>query len=687
MDIGTAGRLILMAALGASAWSLGASAEGARRNSRRLLLSGQRGLYAAGGLLVAAVALLLLALAIRDFSLLYVAGYTSRSTPRIFALTALWAGMEGSLLFWTAITGVYAVTAILVQSRRRPDLSGVAGAVLAGILAFFCGLLVFGANPFDAAPVVPRDGAGLNPLLQSPFMAIHPVLLYLGLTGFAVPFAFATAGLVTGRLDVRWFTSTRRWTVLAWSFLTIGILLGAAWAYTELGWGGYWAWDPVENSSLLPWLTGTAFLHSVMIQERRGMLKIWNVALVLTTYCLAIFGTFLTRSGLVTSVHTFSESAAGKYFLPFLGALAVGAFGLLGWRFEKLRSRRHLDSMASREAMFLFNNLFFVAIAFTVLWGTLYPVLVEALSGKKISVGPAFFNTVVTPMGLALLALTGIGPLVAWRRASAKSLKRQFLVPTAMGAAVIVSLAAGGLRSTGALFALGLCAFVASSTLGEFTKGALAHRRPGPLGPLKGLAIVVGRNRRRYGGYVVHLGVVLIFLGLSGSAFERTWVGEMKPGDSFALGRYSVRYDSSRIYSTPEKMVNMAVMEVSSDGQRVDTLRPQRNFHFAQRQPQSEIGLRTTLSEDLYLVLTQMDRSRTVTLRAWINPLVAWIWIGGAVMAAGMLILLSAKPPPLPKSAAAPARMPEPELAPERETVGVLAVKNRRAAKAGQGAS
>jgi len=562
--------------------------------------------------------------------------------------------MEGSLLFWTAMTSIYALTATLVQAKRRPDLTPAATAVFGVIIAFFLGLLAFGANPFQAASPVPLDGAGLNPLLQSPFMTIHPVLLYLGLTGFSVPFAFAMASLLTGRLDVRWFTSTRRWTVVAWSFLTIGILLGAAWAYMELGWGGYWAWDPVENSSLLPWLTGTAFLHSVMIQERRGMLKIWNVALVLTTYCLAIFGTFLTRSGLVTSVHTFSESAVGKYFLPFLGVLLVAAFGLLGWRFEKLRSRRHLDSIASREAMFLFNNLFFVAIAFTVLWGTLYPVLVEALSGKKISVGPAFFNTVITPMGIALLALTGIGPLVAWRRASGLSLRRQFAVPITVGAAVITSLAARGVRSTGALFALGLSAFVFTSTVSEFARGARAHRGPGMFGWAKGLARVVGRSRRRYGGYVVHLGVVLIFVGLSGTAFKQSWSGVMTPGQSFKIGAYSVKYDSSRSYSTPEKMVNMAIMKVSDSSGPVATLRPQRNFHFAQRQPQSEIGLRTTLSQDLYLVLTEMDRSKTITLRAWVNPLVAWIWIGGAVMAVGMIIILSGKPPEAPVSPAQP---------------------------------
>ncbi|MGI8426400.1 MAG: heme lyase CcmF/NrfE family subunit [Actinomycetota bacterium] len=667
MTIDSTGRLLLLVALGAAVWAGVASALGTARRNAKWTASGQRALVAAAGLVIVSTGLLLYALANRDFSLAYVAAYTSRSTPRSFTLTALWAGMEGSLLFWTAITSAYALTAVLVQTKRRPDLTPPATAVFGLIIAFFIGLLAFGANPFQAASPVPLDGAGLNPLLQSPFMAIHPVLLYLGLTGFAVPFAFAMASLITGRLDVRWFTSTRRWTVLAWSFLTLGVLLGSAWAYMELGWGGYWAWDPVENSSLLPWLTGTAFLHSVMIQERRGMLKIWNVALVLTTYCLAIFGTFLTRSGLVTSVHTFSESAVGKYFLPFLGVLLVAAFGLLGWRFEKLRSKRHLDSILSREAMFLFNNLFFVTIAFTVLWGTLYPVLVEAVSGKKISVGPPFFNTVVTPMGIALLALTGIGPLVAWRKATSLSLRRQFAGPITVGAAVIASLAARGVRSPGALFALGLSAFVATATLSEFARGARAHRGPGPFGWLRGLIRVVGRNRRRYGGYVVHLGVVLIFVGLSGTAFRQSWAGVMTPGQSFKIGSFSVKYESARSYRTPEKMVNMAVMKISDSSGPVATLKPQRNFHIAQRQPQSEIGLRSTLSQDLYLVLTEMDRSKTVTMRAWINPLVAWIWIGGAVMAAGMIIILSGRPPESPVSQPKPVSRDKPKQEPALE--------------------
>ncbi|MGH9195998.1 MAG: heme lyase CcmF/NrfE family subunit, partial [Acidimicrobiia bacterium] len=514
--------------LATACWATVAPLLAKRRRDSRLFTSGTRALYATGLLVAFACILLLVALYSRDFSIGYVANYSSRSTSAVYTFTALWAGMEGSLLFWTLMTCAYGGSAIALQRRSRADLVPVATSVLSGSVVFFLAMLAFAANPFAPSNPIPIDGGGLNPLLQSPFMAIHPVLLYLGFTGFVVPFAFASAALLEGRLDVRWFTSTRRWTVLAWGFLTVGIVLGAAWAYHELGWGGYWAWDPVENASLLPWLTGTAFLHSVMIQERRGMLKVWNVALILSTYTLAIFGTFLTRSGLLSSVHTFSESPVGKFFLPFLAVLVVGAFGLLGYRSDRLKSRRRLDSVLSREAMFLFNNLLFTAIAFTVLWGTLYPILIEATRGTEISVGAPYFNAVVIPIGLALLALTGIGPLVAWRKASAQNLRRQFTVPALGGGAAILALAASGIRSSAALLAFGLSAFVAVATIGEFVSGASAHRRVEGVGWIRALKRVVGRNRRRYGGYIVHLGVVLIFIGLAGAAFKQTWSGNLE---------------------------------------------------------------------------------------------------------------------------------------------------------------
>jgi cytochrome c-type biogenesis protein CcmF len=659
MDAGLVGRILLYAAIATSVWGAAASLLGKHRADARLAVSGRRGLYATTGLLVAATLWLVAALLRHDFSILYVAQVTSRSTPFPYPLTALWAGMAGSLLFWTLLTSLYASSAIAVQAPRRPELVGVATAVLSGILAFFAVILAFGANAFASASPIPLDGQGLNPLLQSPFMNIHPVMLYLGFTGFSVPFAFAVSALVSGRLDSSWFTSTRRWTVLAWAFLSVGIILGAAWAYMELGWGGYWAWDPVENASLLPWLTATAFLHSVMIQERRGMLKIWNVALILSTYSLAVLGTFLTRSGLLSSVHTFSESPVGKYFLPFLAVLVTGSFALLGLRLDRLRSKRHLDAAVSRESMFLFNNLVFVAIAFTVLWGTLYPVVVEAVTGQQVSVGPPYFNAVVVPLGLALLGLMGIGPLVAWRRASSRGLRRAFTLPLAAGVATIVALFAGGVRSAGAALAFALCAFVAVTIVSEFTRGTRAHRRAEGLSLPRALGRTLGRNRRRYGGYIVHLGVVLIFLGLAGGAFVQTWSGSVTKGGSFRVGAYTLRFDSIRLASTPEKLISEAVMDVSRGGTHVTTLRPQQNFHLAQRQQQSEIALRSTLVEDLYVVVNPLDPTTgTGTFRAWVNPLVAWIWLGGVVMALGMVVILTARPPagppePLPQEPSA----------------------------------
>jgi len=646
MDAGLVGRILLYAAIATSGWGAIASVLGRRRQDPRLAASGRRGLYATTGLLVAAVAWLGVALLRHDFSILYVTQVTSRSTRFPYSLTSLWAGMAGSLLFWTLLTSLYASSAIAVQAPRRPELVPVATAVLSGILAFFAVVLAFGANAFVSSSPIPLDGQGLNPLLQSPFMNIHPVMLYLGFTGFSVPFAFAVSALVSGRLDSSWFTSTRRWTVLAWAFLTVGIILGAAWAYMELGWGGYWAWDPVENASLLPWLTATAFLHSVMIQERRGMLKVWNVALILSTYSLAVLGTFLTRSGLLSSVHTFSESPVGKYFLPFLAVLAIGSFALLGFRIDRLRSNRHLDSAVSREAMFLFNNLLFVAIAFTVLWGTLYPVIVEAITGQQVSVGPPYFNAVVVPTGLALLGLMGIGPLVAWRRASARGLRRSFSPPMAAGVVAIVALFAAGVRSPGAALAVALCVFVTVTIVSEFVRGGRAHARAENLSFPSALFRTISRNRRRYGGYIVHLGVVLIFLGLAGAAFVTTWSGPLAKGDTFRVGAYSVRFVAVNLRSTPEKLISEAVMDVSRGGHHIATLRPQRNLHLAQRQEQSEIALRSTPVEDLYVVVSQIDPTTgNAVVRAWVNPLVTWIWIGGVVMALGMVVILTGRPP------------------------------------------
>jgi cytochrome c-type biogenesis protein CcmF len=623
--------------------------------------AGQRALRVAAALVVLAVAALLSALFSHDFSFEYVANYSSRSLSGPYTLTALWGGMEGSLLFWTFLLMVYAVIALKTAPAITARLVAWAGAVLSGIALFFLTLIVFAADPFQRLAPIPADGHGLNPLLQSPGMLIHPPLLYTGFVGFSIPFAFAMSALLSRRLEDTWFTATRRWTLFAWSALSIGIVLGGAWAYTELGWGGYWAWDPVENASFLPWLTATAFLHSVIIQEKRRMLKVWNVSLILLTYVLAVFGTFLTRSGILSSIHTFTEGPIGKWFLPFLAAMLIGGLAVIALRFDDLRSENRFDSLLSRESAFLANNVLFVAAAFTVLWGTIYPILSEVTTGVRLSVGPPFFNTVFVPIALAIVALTGIGPLISWRRMSKGSFSRIIRVPLAAGVAVVVFLGVEGVHSPGALLAFGLCAFAAAAIVSEFVRGSRVYRSRGTAWP-RALAQTILRNRRRYGGYVVHLGVLLIVLGLAGSAFRSERQALLERGQSMHVGQYTLIYAHLERASTPEKFINRATIRVDRGGRDIATLYPQRNFHLAQRQPQSEVAIRTNPEEDLYVVVTSVDPDGGIALRAFVNPLTWWIWIGAAVMALGMGVLLTGGPTTT-ATQRSPALIREPALA------------------------
>jgi cytochrome c-type biogenesis protein CcmF len=611
---------------------------------------------AAAGTAVATVALVS-ALFAHDFSLEYVARYSSRSLGGPYTLSALWGGMEGSLLFWTLLLTVFAVLAI--PRRTGAPSQAWAGAVLAGVSSFFLLLLVGPADPFVALARPPADGSGLNPLLQSPGMLVHPPLLYTGLVGFSIPFAFAMGALLARGHEETWLVSTRRWTLFSWSALSIGIVLGGAWAYTELGWGGYWAWDPVENASFMPWLTATAYLHSVVIQEKRRMLKVWNVSLILVTYALAIFGTFLTRSGLLSSIHTFTEGPIGKWFLPFLGLMLLGGLAVIAARLDSLRAENRLDSLLSRESAFLANNVLFVAAALAVLWGTIYPIVAETFTGVRLSVGPPFFNAVFVPIALALVALTGIGPLVSWRRMSKGAFARIVRTPLAAGAVCVVGLAAGGVRSPGALLAFGLCAFVVASIAGEFARAGRAHRRRTKGGWIEALGHTVLRNRRRYGGYIVHLGIVLLVIGLAGNAFKIERRAELARGESMRVGAYTLTYEALRQDETAEKQIAAAQIAVARDGRELTTLWPQRNFHVAQRQPQSEVAIRTTPVEDLYVVVTSFSARGDAALRAFVNPLTWWIWAGAAVMAFGMSVIISGPTPALARApAAAPVREP-----------------------------
>jgi cytochrome c-type biogenesis protein CcmF len=552
-----------------------------------------------------------------------------------------------SLLLWSWLLASYSVIAIYRNRRKLRDVMPYVTAILMTTEGFFITLIAFVAKPFDMimkgqVVVEPPDGNGLNPLLQYWTMVIHPPMLYLGYVGFAVPFAFAIGSLITKQPGDSWINTTRRWTLVTWMFQTTGILLGAGWAYAVLGWGGYWGWDPVENASLLPWITATAFLHSVMMQEKKGMMKVWNIVLVSTTFFLCIFGTFLTRSGVVNSVHAFAQSSIGTYFVTFLAVGIAGTVYLILSRLDFLKSESQLESVLSRESSFLFNNLILLASCFAVLWGTLFPVISEAVSGEKISVDAPFFNRVEIPIAMFLMFLTGVGPLIAWRRSSVESLKRAFLWPMLAGVAVAAVLAATGVRSGWALVSFMLCTFVAVTVCIEFFKGASAIQSKSGSNLLVSMVELTHRNTRRYGGYLVHVGVVLMFVGFTGKAFDKDTTVEVAPGETITLGHYQLRVAPVETGQTPNYMWSKLPIAVSKNGEDLGTLTPEHRVYIAQKQPTSEVSIRRRLNEDLYLNYAGMsaDGSKAV-LQAYVFPLVNWIWIGYWVVLIGTLICLT----------------------------------------------
>ena len=631
------GSLCLFLALIVSAWSLVASSLGALTRSRSLILSGERGSLATTALLsVASAALCTLFLQDR-FDVEYVASYSSRAMPALFKVTAFWGGHAGSLLLWVLVLSSFSAL-VIVQNRQlnRALLPYVVG-TLSGITVFFLILMNFTSNPFDLLGFTPGDGKGLNPQLQTPLMAIHPPCLYLGYVGVSVPYAFAMAALLSGRVGDVWIRTTRRWTLFSWLFLGVGLLLGGYWAYIELGWGGYWAWDPVENAALMPWLTATAFLHSVMIQEKKRMLKVWNMSLIILTFCLSIFGTFLTRSGVISSVHAFAKSGVGTVLAVFLGVIIVFSVTVLAWRLPRLQSEGRLDSFVSRESSFLFNNLLLVGICFAVFWGTIFPILSEAVRGVKITVGPPFFNTVNFPLALALLALTGLCPLIAWRRASAHHLMKVFLYPASGAMAVFLLLLAFGMRDLSPLVAFTLCAFVLGTVFHEFIRGSRARQRSTGESFPAALAKLVGKNRRRYGGYTVHVGVVFILMGVVGSSFFRQEATfSLRRGETARTGPYTVKFQDTSSSSDDHMDRFTAVLGISRDDREVAVLRPGRNFYKSFNQPSTEVDIYSTLREDLYLILIDFDpNTGLATFKSYLNPLVNWIWIGWVVVFLG----------------------------------------------------
>lgn len=636
------GALALIIAWVLAAYAIVMSLAGARWGQRDFVASAEHATLAVWGFTLIAVAALLRALAAHDFSIEYVAQYSSSTLPLPYIIAALWGGQAGSLLFWLLVLTSMTAVVVLQNRHRNRALMPYVTAVLMVVSLFFLSMLVFVTPPFQRLAFVPPEGRDLNPLLQNYWMMIHPPALYVGYVGCAIPYAFAVAALVTGRLDDVWIRTTRRWTLLAWFFLSLGNLFGAEWAYTVLGWGGYWAWDPVENAAFMPWLTCTAFLHSVMIQEKKNMLKVWNMVLVILTFALTIFGTFLTRSGVISSVHSFTQSGLGPFFIGFLVVMLAVSLALLVWRLPLLRSDNTLDSILSRESAFLLNNLVLVGIAFAVFWGTIFPVISEAVRGVKITVGPPFFNRVNAPLGMLLLFLMGVGPLIAWRRASARNLQRNFLAPGLVGLAVGLALVAGGVREFYPLLSFSLCAFVMATIVAEFWRGVRA--RQVMVGEHLGQAFarLVAKNRRRYGGYVIHIGVVMIFVAITGTAvFRQEQQVAVTPGQTLSIGGYTLRFDGVQGRETPHIAYLTAAVAVLRDGRVIDTLHPEKRFYKKPEQPTTEVAIRSTPGSDLYLVLGSYDEAtRTATVLAYINPLISFLWWGGIVVALGTVITI-----------------------------------------------
>jgi cytochrome c-type biogenesis protein CcmF len=645
------GHLSLWLAFLVGLWGAITGFAGGAQRRADLQQSARHATFALFGALLIAVICLEVAIFRHDFSVQYVASRTSRNLPTFYLWSALYSGQEGSLLFWAAVLSLFGALAQLLTGRRHRVYLPYVAAVTSLVATFFVSVLLFAANPFQRLPFTPLDGQGMNPQLQNPGMVFHPPMLYLGYISITIPFAFAIGALLSKKLDAEWLVAVRKWTIVSWLFLSVGLLIGMWWAYVELGWGGYWAWDPVENVALLPWLVMTAFLHSVMVQEKRGMLKKWNLALILGAWVLSIFGTFITRSGVIASVHSFTQSSVGYFFLVFLVVATVASFTLYATRLHLLEAEASLESIVSREASFLFNNLLFIGLAFSVLWGTLFPILTEWVRGVKITYGPATFNIVNIPLGLALLLLTGIGPLIAWRQASPANLRRQFAVPVTAGAFALLILLVAGMRDFGPLLAFSLGAFVLATVTQEFARGARARHRQ--YGEPTALAVVrlLARNRRRYGGYIVHVAIVLLFIGFAGMAFKTETQAMLRPGESIELkSPYGQVYKFTHLgisqYNALNRQITAALVEVRRDGKLIGRLRTEKRQHVdalgrATFEPSTEVGIRSGLREDLYVVLAGLvNGTEQAVYRFTINPLVWWVWFGGFVLVIGGLIVL-----------------------------------------------
>ena len=640
-----------------------ASAYGGWRNRPAWVESARNAALLVFPLLTISVVLLVYSLLTLDFSLAYVADVSSQAMSPFLRATALWGGQQGSILFWAWLMAGFVAAVLLRKWRRDHDLMPYVIAVSMLTTVFFIGLVVFIANPFarlwhvngaedvtaavfqpaNSMPYIPDEGKGLNPLLRHFGMIGHPPTTYVGFTGFVIPYAFAIAALITGKAhEDEWIRTTRRWTLVAWIFLTIGLILGGRWAYDVLGWGGFWGWDPVENAMLMPWLTGTAFLHSVMMAEKRGMLKVWSIALIVLTYSLSLFGTFITRTGVIGSVHAFAKTAMGPAFFIFIAVTFIGSLALMFNRLKTLKAEHEVESFVSREAAFLLQNMLFLVITLAVFWGTVFPLISEAVTGTKITVGPPFFRNVTGPMFLVLLVLMGLAPLLAWRKQPGRSLLRAALAPLVASLAITAAWGYAHRMHPGSILGLWMVAFVACAMLYEFWKGVRARMQSRKENPLAALANLVGRNHRRYGGYIIHLGVIMIALAFVGDAyFKQETQGTAAVGEQLKLGGYSLQFNGLRAYPGSDgREIVEASLDLFEGDRYIGEISPRRDYFVVQQQPTTVPAVYSTLGEDVYVLLVgwEGDGRFGSTFKVYINPLINWAWIGGLIMVLGTLI-------------------------------------------------
>ena len=629
----------LWAAYVLALFSAAASVWGGLKKRPELIYAGRNAATAVFALVSAASASLVVLLLVRDYRVEYVTSIVDNNLNAFYRFSGLWGGQKGSLLFWLLLLCIFAFIVLRQNRHRNIELMPYVTATLMVTAAFFMTILNFVTPPFDTLPNPPLNGQGLNPLLQDWGMVIHPPNLFLGYVGFAVPFAFCVGALVSGKLDSAWISTTRRWTLTAWFFNGMGILLGGAWAYRELGWGGYWAWDPVENASLMPWLMGTAFLHSVMIQEKRGMLKVWNVSLIIITYALTLFGTFITRSGIISSVHAFASSSFGWVFLAYIVITLIFGFGLVIWRLPMLKSEHEMESFFSREASFLLNNVVLVGMTFSVFWGTMFPVLSEAVKGVKVTVGPPFFNQVNVPIGLLLILLAGVSPLLAWRRASTKMLRKNFTYPVIVALASLAALVTLGVRHVYAVLAFSLCIFMIATIFLEYYRGISARRRHQGDGIFAAAWELTMRNKRRFGGYIVHFAMALIFIGVAASsAYQQVGEVRLSLGQSFEMEGTRFKYEGVRQERSPQYQSAFARLAVFKKGARLGEIEAEKRLYFTPPQPTTEAGIRYGFTEDIYAVFADVDEGGSATFKFMINPLINWIWAGGYVFTLGTIV-------------------------------------------------